>query len=121
MTNVTEDIYNKMVEKLNVMDLEARTKEAAAVVFKEVMGKSLGYVRDLGGTVVLETSGTKGNGESASALSHDAQFYKDQLEALKANVQGILLKQDEFEKFMRYSMSQQQSEGESPRETQFAA
>lgn len=109
-----------MAEKLNVMDLKARIEEATSVVFREVMGKSPGYVRDLGETIVSETSGTTGSGENASALLQDAQYYKNQLETLKANVQEILIKQVKFDKFMTYSMSQQQSQGESPRETQFA-
>ncbi|KAF5481371.1 hypothetical protein F2P56_002028 [Juglans regia] len=42
VTNVTEDLYNLMVEKLSAMEPEARTKEAATVVFNEVMGKGFG-------------------------------------------------------------------------------
>lgn len=51
--------------------------------------------------------------DSGGVLSEDVQFYKAQFEALKANVHEILVKQAEFDKFMTYSMSQQQSQGES--------
>ncbi|KAF5457819.1 hypothetical protein F2P56_021896, partial [Juglans regia] len=108
---------NQMVEKLNAMELENRTKEAVAVVFREVLGNRPGYSRGLGEMVMPETSGTQQGGENATGTSHDAQYYKAELEALRANVREILEKQAEFDKFMTYSMSQQQSLGESLRET----
>ncbi|XP_042952050.1 uncharacterized protein LOC122289163 [Carya illinoinensis] len=120
VTEVNEDLYKQMVEKLNSMEPEARTKEAAAIVFREVLGKSSGYAKDLGGTTMLETSRTMGSGENAGALSEDAQYYKNKLETLEAHVQELLIKQDEFNRFMMNSRSQQQSQGGSPRETQFA-
>ncbi|XP_042962028.1 uncharacterized protein LOC122296414 isoform X1 [Carya illinoinensis] len=117
VTDMSEELYEKMVEKLNEMQPEERTKEAAAAVFREVLGRRSGYERGLGEKVMPITHGIAQTSNNGGLLSEDAQYWKAQFEGLKANVQEILLKQAEFDKFMTYTQSQQQSQGEFPRKT----
>ncbi|XP_040994360.1 uncharacterized protein LOC121240904 [Juglans microcarpa x Juglans regia] len=56
VTSATEDTYKKMVGKLDDLEPERRTDEAAANVFREVFGHRLGYARGLGEMVIPKST-----------------------------------------------------------------
>ncbi|XP_042974305.1 uncharacterized protein LOC122305925 [Carya illinoinensis] len=52
VTEATEATYKEMVERLDGLEPEQRTNEAAATVFREVLGSRPGYSRGLGEMVI---------------------------------------------------------------------
>ncbi|XP_042963674.1 uncharacterized protein LOC122297630 [Carya illinoinensis] len=55
ITPTTEDNYNQMVEKMNAKEPDTRTDEAAANIFREVLGHRPGYSRGMGHSVMPES------------------------------------------------------------------
>ncbi|KAF5475855.1 hypothetical protein F2P56_007617 [Juglans regia] len=122
VTPMTEEHYNLMVAKLDQLEPENRTKEAAAEIFREVLGHRPGYVRGLGEMVMPKSS--KDNTEewitklAAAAEKHekDTQYYKSLLDELRGDVRVLLEKQAKYDNFFSTYMSKRQSHGESHRE-----
>lgn len=112
-----------MAAKMLELEPKKRTKEAAAAIFKEVLGHKSGYARGLSEMVIPESSRQAADPES-SRQAADAQIaelteraemfekaasdYKDQLDDLRANVMLLMERQAEYDKFMeRYESVRQ--------------
>lgn len=92
------------------MDLENRTLEVVVVIFRKVLSCRPRYARGLGEMDMPKLNRRSHYGVDVSGTSQDAKYYKAQLKELKSNiVQNLLQKQVEYDKFMTYSVSQQQS------------
>lgn len=55
-TESAEETYKRMQSRLDVLELEQHTDEAASTVFREVLGHRPGYARGLGEMVIPESS-----------------------------------------------------------------
>ncbi|XP_042940150.1 uncharacterized protein LOC122275235 [Carya illinoinensis] len=125
VTPATEEKHNEMVAKYFKLEPEKQTKDVAASIFREVLGHRPGYARGLGEMVIPESS-RQNTAEKFAALTEraerhekDAEYYKNQLEELRGNVEKVLAKQAEYDKLLSsYMESQRQTQGESHRETQ---
>ncbi|KAG6619784.1 hypothetical protein I3842_Q081900 [Carya illinoinensis] len=101
------------------------TKDVAASIFREVLGHRPGHARGLGEMVIPESS-RQNTTEKFAALTEraerhekDVEYYKNQLEELRGNVEKVLAKQAEYDKLLSsYMESQRQTQGESHKETQ---
>lgn len=60
-----------------------------------------------------EMSRAQHEDENATETSHDAQYYKENVEQLKANLREVMANQVKLHKFMTNSMSQEQLQRES--------
>ncbi|XP_040998229.1 uncharacterized protein LOC121244254 [Juglans microcarpa x Juglans regia] len=126
VTSTTEELYKQMVDKMEGMEPEQRTDEAAASVFREVLGHRPGYARGLGEMVIPTSTRQqvrereKRPAEEEEIYKKDPEYYKTQFEKLRGDVRVLLQRQHEYEKTL-YSLMSGMSQGESQRETQGAA
>ncbi|XP_035539745.1 uncharacterized protein LOC118344058 [Juglans regia] len=124
VTPMTEEKYNEMVAKMAELEPEKRTKEAAATIFKEVLGHRPGYVRGLGEMVIPESSRQSTNAriveltERAERSEKETAHYKTLHDDLRANVMLLMEKQDKYDKFLERYELERQTQGESHKETQ---
>ena len=113
-----------MAAKMSELEPEKRTNEAAATIFKEVLGQRSGYVRGLSEMVIPESSREAADAQIAELTERAERFekaasdYKGQLDDLRANVMMLMERQVEYDKFMERYESERQTQGESHRETQ---
>ncbi|XP_041001451.1 uncharacterized protein LOC121247164 [Juglans microcarpa x Juglans regia] len=123
VTSTTEDLYKEMVGKMDELEPEQSTNEAAASIFREVLGSRPGYARGLGEMVIPESTKQAESErwtEYAAAVERhkkEADSYKSQLEELRGDVRLLLERQLEYEKFINSYISERQSHGESHRKT----
>ncbi|KAF5481746.1 hypothetical protein F2P56_002375 [Juglans regia] len=126
VTSTTEELYKQMVEKMEGMEPEQRTEEAAASVFREVLGHRPGYARGLGEMVIptstrqQDREREKRHAEEVERYKKDAEYYKTQFEELRGDVRVLIERQREYDKTL-YNLMSGMSQGESQRETQGAA
>ncbi|XP_035549598.1 uncharacterized protein LOC118349385 [Juglans regia] len=124
VTPMTEEKYNEMAAKMAKLEPEKRTKEAAATIFKEVLGHRPGYVRGLGEMVIPESSRQSTNAriveltERAERSEKETAHYKTLHDDLRANVMLLMEKQDKYDKFLERYELERQTQGESHKETQ---
>ncbi|XP_040997679.1 uncharacterized protein LOC121243625 [Juglans microcarpa x Juglans regia] len=126
VTSTTEELYKQMVDKMEGMEPEQRTEEAAASVFRELLGHRPGYARGLGEMVIptstrqQDREQEKRHDEEVERYKKDVEYYKTQFEELRGDVRVLIERQREYEKTL-YSLMSGMSQGESQRETQGAA
>lgn len=102
MTADTEETYKKMQGRMDGLEPEQRTDEAAATVFREVLGHRPGYARGLGEMVIPESSRQRDQLKMQQYMSEierqkqdaeqhrrDAEQYKSQLEEMRAEVRDL--------------------------------
>ncbi|XP_041020840.1 uncharacterized protein LOC121262408 [Juglans microcarpa x Juglans regia] len=123
VTPMTEEKYNEMTAKMTELEPEKQTKEAATVIFKEVLGHRPAYVRGLSEMVILESSRQSTNARIAESTEFaerdekEAAYYKALHDNLRANVMLVMEKQVKYDKFMERYELERQTLGESHRET----
>ncbi|KAF5447812.1 hypothetical protein F2P56_033333 [Juglans regia] len=124
VTSATEDTYKKMVGKLDDLEPEKCTDDAAASVFREVLGHRPGYARGLGEMVIPESTRQRDREREkeylASVEEHkkDADHYKTQLDEMRGEMRVLLERQNEIDKKLRSFFANFPSHGESLGETQ---
>ncbi|XP_035545549.1 uncharacterized protein LOC118348288 [Juglans regia] len=102
VTPATEDTYKKMVDKLDDLDPEQRTSQAAASVFREVLGHRPGYARGLGEMVIPESSRQRDREREKEYLAlveqhkKDADNYKKDVESYKKDALNYKTQLDEM-------------------------
>ncbi|XP_042985669.1 uncharacterized protein LOC122314255 [Carya illinoinensis] len=141
VTEATEATYKEMVERLDGLEPEQRTNEAAATVFREVLGSRPGYSRGLGEMVIPDSTRQRDREREKEYLAmiekhkqdadnykkdaenyrKDAEGYKTQLEAIEDEVMRLRERQNETDKLMkefflnfRGNTESLQSRGETP-------
>lgn len=134
-------MQKEMVGKIDGLDLEQCTDEAATSVFREVLGHRPGYVRGLGEMVIPESTrqwdfqrekeylaliekhkqDTDNYNKDAKNYKKDADKYKTQLDAIQDEMQLLYERQNESDKMMKTFfqnfpsyMESLQSHGETP-------
>ncbi|KAF5459612.1 hypothetical protein F2P56_019549 [Juglans regia] len=118
VTPATEDIYKDMVGKP-----DKRTDEAAAGVFREVLGHRPGYARGLGEMVIPESTRQRSLAREREYIAliekhkKEAEASKSQMESMKANMDVMMERQNETDRMLRAIFTANPSLGESPRET----
>ncbi|XP_042958330.1 uncharacterized protein LOC122293934 [Carya illinoinensis] len=128
ITPTTEDNYNQMVEKMNAKEPDARTDEAAANIFREVLGHRPGYSRGMGHSVMPESPKVPGvPNEEYERLAKEneqnkknAEYYQNRLKELENGVLAIQENMQAYEARINMRMSGVETELESQRETQAA-
>ncbi|XP_035543151.1 uncharacterized protein LOC108990421 [Juglans regia] len=124
VTSATEDNYKKMVDKLDDLEPERRTEDAAASVFREVLGHRPGYARGLGEMVIPESTRQRDRErekeyralieqhkkdadtykKDAENYKKDALNYKTQLDEMRDEVRALHERQYETDKMLREFM-----------------
>ncbi|XP_042963797.1 uncharacterized protein LOC122297717 [Carya illinoinensis] len=124
ITAATEDKYKDMVGKLDTLEPEQRTSEAAAGVFKEVLGSRPGYARGLGEMVIPESTRQRSLEREREYIAliekhkKEAESSKSEMEAMKANMQKLLERQEQTDRLLRAFFVANPSLSESVRETE---
>ncbi|XP_035540948.1 uncharacterized protein LOC108989616 [Juglans regia] len=114
VTPAAEDTYKEMVGKMDGLEPEQRTDEAAASVFREVLGQRPGYARGLGEMVIPESTRQRDREREREYLAliekhkkdadndkKDADNYKTQLEEVRDELRELRERQNETDKMMR--------------------
>ncbi|XP_035542018.1 uncharacterized protein LOC118349727 [Juglans regia] len=97
---------NTMCEKLDMIQSEEHTDEAANIIFKDVLGHRSGYTRGLGGSVIPETRPSamsaqfKHLAQENEKHKHEALMYKTELDELKRDVRQLLVWQMSYDQRM---------------------
>ncbi|KAG7942473.1 hypothetical protein I3843_16G104500 [Carya illinoinensis] len=113
-----------MVGKLDSLVPEQRTDEAAAGVFREVLGHRPRYARGLGEMVIPESTRQRSLAREKEYIAliekykKEAESSKSEMEAMKANMQKLLERQEETDCLLRAFFIANPSLSESLRETQ---
>ncbi|KAF5465135.1 hypothetical protein F2P56_015166 [Juglans regia] len=106
VTPTTEDIHKSMVSKMSKLEPSQRTEEAAATVFREVLGSRLGYARGLGEMVIPETTRVRDRERDQRYLDlvakhkGDAEMHKAEIDEMKERLNRVLDRQNEMERMM---------------------
>ncbi|XP_042976312.1 uncharacterized protein LOC122307477 [Carya illinoinensis] len=106
VTPATEHNYNKMTSKMDALEPEKRTDEAASEIFRSVLGQRAGYARGLGEMVIPDSRRVhdrirdKEYAELVERHKKDAQTHKDELEAVREDMRKMMERQLESEKKM---------------------
>ncbi|XP_040998793.1 uncharacterized protein LOC121244686 [Juglans microcarpa x Juglans regia] len=114
VTTAAEDTYKEMIGKMDGLAPEQRTDEAAASVFREVLGQRPGYARGLGEMVIPESTRQRDrerereylaliekHKKDADNYKKDAEVYKTQLDEVKDELRELHERQNETDKMMR--------------------
>ncbi|KAF5457951.1 hypothetical protein F2P56_022022 [Juglans regia] len=125
ITPTTEENYNKMVSMMNAKEVECRTDEAAAVIFREVLGHRSGYSRGLGHSVLPEKSTENGvPNEEYERLAEEnqqnrknAEYYQNRVIEIEGGFAAMRNHMEEYEQRVNIRMSELETELESQRET----
>ncbi|XP_041001690.1 uncharacterized protein LOC121247400 [Juglans microcarpa x Juglans regia] len=124
VTPATEDIYKDMVGKLDNLEPDKRTDEAAAGVFREVLGHRPGYARGLGEMVIPESTRKHSLAREKEYIAliekhkKEAEASKSEMASMKANMEVMMEKQNETDRMLRAILAANPSLIESLRETQ---
>ncbi|XP_042958209.1 uncharacterized protein LOC122293818 [Carya illinoinensis] len=102
VTDATEEHYKEMQGRLDGLEPEERSGEAAATVFREVLGHRPGYARGLGEMVIPESSRQRDQvkmqcyqseieryKKDAEQHKKDAEDYKSQLDEMRSEVRAL--------------------------------
>ncbi|XP_042948038.1 uncharacterized protein LOC122280956 isoform X3 [Carya illinoinensis] len=124
ITPTTKDNYNQMVELMSAKDPEARTDEAVATIFREVLGHRSWYNREMSHSVMPESTKVAGvSNEEYERLAEEnetnrknAKYYQHRLEDIEGGFAAMREHIREYEQHVDLRMS----EVESQRETQTA-
>ncbi|KAF5468841.1 hypothetical protein F2P56_012957, partial [Juglans regia] len=106
VTPMTETLYNNMIEKLDEMELEERTDEAANIIFRDVIGHRSGYARGLGVSVIPEPRPSSMSAQFEHLAQenekhkNEAMMYKTELDDLKREVRQLLVWQQSYDQRM---------------------
>ncbi|KAF5458833.1 hypothetical protein F2P56_022834 [Juglans regia] len=125
VTPTTEENYNKMVSMMNAKEVECRTDEAAAVIFREVLGHRSSYSRGLGHSVLPEKSIVAGvPNEEYERLTEEnqqnrknAEYYQNRVIKIEGGFAAMRNHMLEHEQLLNLRMSKLETELESQRET----
>ncbi|KAF5451782.1 hypothetical protein F2P56_026855 [Juglans regia] len=114
---------NLMLERLNEKDSEEDVDEAAAEIFKDVLGFKSGYASGMGHMVIPEPSPSMKKNKAFMRLAEeneqnksDAEMYKSKIEQM-ADIVAMKRNFYEYEKVMNYRVSKLEGNTESRRET----
>ncbi|KAG2675739.1 hypothetical protein I3760_12G020000 [Carya illinoinensis] len=120
-----EHNYNLMIERLNEAESEENGDEAAAEVFKEVLGFKSGYAQGLGHSVIPDPSPSlKKNkafirlAEENERIKNSSDNYKTQLERILGDMAALRNAFSEHDKQLNMISSQLGTSRESQQETQ---
>ncbi|XP_035546773.1 uncharacterized protein LOC108993919 isoform X2 [Juglans regia] len=97
---------NNMIEKLDEMELEERTDEAANIIFRDVIGHRSGYARGLGVSVIPEPRPSSMSAQFEHLAQenekhkNEAMMYKTELDDLKREVRQLLVWQQSYDQRM---------------------
>ncbi|XP_040994346.1 uncharacterized protein LOC121240888 [Juglans microcarpa x Juglans regia] len=116
---------NQMVQLMNAKAPEARTDEAAACIFREVLGHRLGYSRGLGNSVMPESIKVAGvSNEEYERLAEEneenrknAEYYRSRVEEIEGGFKMMREHMRDYEQRVNMRMSKVETELESQRET----
>ncbi|XP_042986548.1 uncharacterized protein LOC122314957 [Carya illinoinensis] len=102
VTSATENTYNEMVSKMDGLEPEQRNNEAAASVFRKVLGHRPGYARGLGEMVIPESTRQRNTQKESEYLAliekhktdaknykKDADHYKTKLDQVMCEMQAL--------------------------------
>ncbi|XP_042972229.1 uncharacterized protein LOC122304190 [Carya illinoinensis] len=102
VTDATEETYKEMQGRLDGLEPEQRNDEAAATVFREVLGHRPGYARGLGEMVIPESSRQRDQVKMQCYMSEierhkkdaeqhkkDAEEYKSQLDEMRSEMRAL--------------------------------
>ncbi|XP_042975628.1 uncharacterized protein LOC122307079 [Carya illinoinensis] len=112
---MTETYYNTMCEKLDEIQPEERTDEAAKVIFRDVLGHRSGYTRGLGGSIIPENRPSAMSAQLEQLAQeneknkNEALKYKTELDEMKRDVRQLLVWQMSYDQRMNDSTSQRVS------------
>ncbi|XP_035544667.1 uncharacterized protein LOC108998992 [Juglans regia] len=107
VTDATESTYKEMQGRLDGLGPEQRSDEAAATVFREVLGHRPGYARGLGEMVIPESSRQRDKVQMQQYMSEaekhkkDAEQYKKDAEQYKKDAEAYKSQLDEMRTEMR--------------------
>ncbi|XP_041026901.1 uncharacterized protein LOC121267090 [Juglans microcarpa x Juglans regia] len=124
VTPATEDIYKDMVGKLDNLEPDKRTDEAAAGVFREVLGRRPGYARGMGEMVIPESTRKHSLAREKEYIAliekhkKEAEASKIEMASMKANMEVMMEKQNETDRMLRAILAANPSLIKSLRETQ---
>ncbi|XP_041007910.1 uncharacterized protein LOC121265872 [Juglans microcarpa x Juglans regia] len=138
VTDATESTYKEMQGRLDGLGPEQRSDEAAATIFREVLGHRPGYARGLGEMVIPESSRQRDKVQMQQYMSEaekhkkdaeqykkdaeqykkDAEAYKSQLDEMRTEMQELREHQIENDKVMQSFFRAFPSFTESVRQTQ---
>ncbi|XP_042978654.1 uncharacterized protein LOC122309295 [Carya illinoinensis] len=126
VTAATENTYNEMVRKMDGLEPEQRNDEAAASVFREVLGHRPGYARGLGEMVIPESTRQRNTQKEreyqaliekhktdAENYKKDADHYKTKLDEVMGQMQVLLERQNATDALMQSFFRNFQSNPES--------
>ncbi|XP_042990753.1 uncharacterized protein LOC122317798 [Carya illinoinensis] len=126
VTAATENTYNEMVRKMDGLEPEQRNDEAAASVFREVLGHRPGYARGLGEMVIPESTRQRNTQKEreyqaliekhktdAENYKKDADHYKTKLDEVMGQMQVLLERQNATDALMQTFFRNFQSNPES--------
>ncbi|KAF5451781.1 hypothetical protein F2P56_026855 [Juglans regia] len=123
INDTTKHNYNLMLERLNEKDSEEDVDEAAAEIFKDVLGFKSGYASGMGHMVIPEPSPSMKKNKAFMRLAEeneqnksDAEMYKSKIEQM-ADIVAMKRNFYEYEKVMNYRVSKLEGNTESRRET----
>ncbi|KAF5475227.1 hypothetical protein F2P56_007057 [Juglans regia] len=98
-----------MLERLNEKDSEEDVDEAAAEIFKDVLGFKSGYASGMGHMVIPEPSPSMKKNKTFMRLAEenewnksDAEMYKSKIEQMMADIVDMKRNFDEYEKVMNF-------------------
>ena len=119
---------NQMVEKMNAKQPDARTDDAAATIFREVLGHRPGYSRGLGHSVMPESPKVPGvpNEEYERLVEENEQnrknseYYQNCLKEIETGLMAMQENIREYETRVNMRMTDMETELESQRETHAA-
>ncbi|KAF5476077.1 hypothetical protein F2P56_007820 [Juglans regia] len=123
VTEMTGELYNQMVGKMLDLEPRQRSEEAAASVFRDVLGYRPGYAKGLGEMIILDFTKKKDcecqkyHAEEVERHKKEAEYYKSEFEELRASVRVLLERQTEYDKTLDSLVNTIQSQGESHKET----
>ncbi|XP_042969119.1 uncharacterized protein LOC122301810 [Carya illinoinensis] len=131
VTDATEDAYKEMQGRLDGLEPEQRCDEAAASVFREVLGHRPGYARGLGEMVIPESSRQRDQVKMQCYLSEierhkkdaeqhkkNADDYKSQLEEMRSEMRALREHQFATDRLLQSFFKDHPSFTESYRQTQ---
>ncbi|XP_042975470.1 uncharacterized protein LOC122306951 [Carya illinoinensis] len=131
VTDATEETYKEMTGRLDGLEPEQRNDEAAATVFREVLGHRPGYARGLGEMVIPESSRQRDQVKMQCYLSEierhkkdseqhkkDAEAYKSQLDEMRSEMRALREHQMQTDRLLQSFFRDHPSFTESYRQTQ---
>jgi len=112
-----------MVGKLDNLEPDKRTDEAATGVFREALGHRPGYARGLGEMVIPESTRKHSLAREKEYIAliekhkKEAEASKIEMASMKANMEVMMEKQNETDRMLRAILAANPSLIESLRET----